>query len=190
MIQVFEKLSAVEFLNFSVGELAERFGCSRRHLNRLFHHYFGVSVAALRMEMRLLKAVSLLRNPEAKIIHVAEACGFNQQGLFNICFKRRFGASPGQWRRLNLQAESLPAHLDTDAVACPLRSNGLCPWSRNSCVDDNAAPASVSPAPKQGPARFLIQTNGSSAKASRQHDNGQTRIPAGNQGRDDLRVRP
>jgi AraC-like DNA-binding protein len=99
MLQVFEKLSVTELLTLSVGELAGKFSCSRRHLNRLFHQNFGLSVATLRMEMRLLKAISLLRDPNAKIINVAEQCGFNHLGLFNTCFKRRFGVSPGQWRK-------------------------------------------------------------------------------------------
>ncbi len=99
VIKVFEALSVDELLTLSVGDLAAKFGCSRRHLNRLFHQHFGYSVAALRMEMRLLKAVSLLRNPETKVINVAEQCGFNHLGLFNTCFKRRFGSSPGQWRK-------------------------------------------------------------------------------------------
>jgi AraC-like DNA-binding protein len=75
MVQVFEKLSASELINLSVGELADRFSCSRRHLNRLFHQHFGVSVAALRMEMRMLKAISLLRDADIKIINVAEPSG-------------------------------------------------------------------------------------------------------------------
>ena len=56
-------------------------------------------MAALRMEMRLLKAVSLLVDPDAKIIYVAEKCGFNHLGPFNTCFKKRFGATPSQWRK-------------------------------------------------------------------------------------------
>ena len=126
---MFEKLGADELLNLSVGELADRFGCSRRHLNRLFHHYFGFSVAALRMEMRLIKAVSLLRDPDTKVISVAEKCGFNHLGLFNTCFKRRFGASPGQWRKSLSQAASKPAAATGGDWTCPLHSNGLCHWS-------------------------------------------------------------
>jgi AraC-like DNA-binding protein len=99
VLQVFEQLQTHELLSLSVGELAKKFSCSRRHLNRLFHQHFGVSVAALRMEMRLLKAVSLLVDPDAKIIYVAEKCGFNHLGLFNTCFKKRFGSSPSQWRK-------------------------------------------------------------------------------------------
>ena len=99
MVQVFEKLSSEELLRLSVEELAAKFNCSRRHLNRLFHQRFGLSIISLKMELRLLKAVSLLMDPQAKIIHVAEQSGFNHLGLFNICFKRRYGSSPGQWRK-------------------------------------------------------------------------------------------
>ncbi len=159
MLQVFEKLSSNELLNSSVGDLAAKFGCSRRHLNRLFHQYFGVSVAALRMEMRLLKAVSLLRDPDAKVINVAEACGFNHLGLFNTCFKRRFGASPGQWRKRAAETTNEPTGNNQGGDSCPLRINGLCPWSPG--TSNCSAPAGTSPSVQPpGPARLLINVNG------------------------------
>ncbi|HWQ91653.1 MAG TPA: helix-turn-helix transcriptional regulator [Clostridia bacterium] len=129
IIQVFEQLSVTEILTLSVGDLATRFGCSRRHLNRLFHEYFSMSVAAMRMEMRLLKAVSLLREPETKIISVAEQCGFNHLGLFNTCFKRRFGSSPGQWRKTSITPPAPTSRRKVQDASCPLHLNGLCPWS-------------------------------------------------------------
>ena len=129
MMQVFEKLSSAELLSLSVDELAEKFSCSRRHLSRLFNQHFGLSVAALRMEMRLLKAVSLLRNPDAKVIQVAEECGFNHLGLFSICFKRRFGCSPSQWRKLAVDGQRPLGRLAADGPNCVLQINGLCPWS-------------------------------------------------------------
>ncbi len=121
----FEKLSMAELLNSSVGELAIKFSCSRRHLNRLFHQHFGGSTATLKMEVRLLKAASLLRNSDTKIIRVAEECGFNQLNLFNTRFKMRFGASPRQWRKMVIQNPQ--ADLDFRSASCPLRTNGLCP---------------------------------------------------------------
>lgn len=158
MIQVFERLSASELINLSVGELAAKFNCSRRHLNRLFHQHFGVAVASLRMEMRLLKAMSLLRDPEAKIINVAEQCGFNHLGLFNTCFKRRFGTSPGQWRKVALQAEKSPAPKTGDQPACPLHANGLCPW--NGKMENTSSASSGGAGGKAGlenpPSRALI----------------------------------
>lgn len=128
LVQVFEELSVDEMLSLSVPELAKRFSCSRRHLNRLFHQYFGFSVASLRMEMRLMKAVSLLRNCDAKIINVAEQCGFNHLGLFNTCFRRRFGTSPGQWRKAIEQQPDIPNKENSAGRDCPLLATGLCPW--------------------------------------------------------------
>jgi AraC-like DNA-binding protein len=128
LTQVLEKLSVDEILGLSVEELARRFNCSRRHLNRLFHQQFGLPVATLKMEMRMLKAVSLLRDPLAKVIYVAEQCGFNHLGLFNTCFKRRFGASPSQWRK---QASEAGRRAGTAAHENPverLLRDGLCQW--------------------------------------------------------------
>jgi len=132
LLQIFEQLSADELLTITVGELAAKFSCSRRHLNRLFHQYFGFSVASLRMEMRLLKAVSLLRDPNAKIINIAEQCGFNHLGLFNTCFRRRFGTSPGQWRKQAGQLEPAIAMVSKTGSSCPLHPKGLCPLSGGS----------------------------------------------------------
>jgi AraC-like DNA-binding protein len=128
MLRVFEQLSSHELLNLSVEELADRFGCSRRHLSRLFHQRFGLSVATLRMEMRLLKASSLLRDPGVKIINVAEQCGFNHLGLFNTCFKRRFGLTPGVWRN-TLHERSHASESNDEPETCPLQVNGICPMA-------------------------------------------------------------
>jgi len=129
LMRAFDKLTTNELLTLSVGELADRFACSRRHLGRLFHQNFGLSVAALRMEMRLLKAVSLLRDPTAKITQIAQEAGFNHLGLFNITFKKRFGEIPNEWRKLTQQElkakKTMPA--GSGELSCLLRANGLCP---------------------------------------------------------------
>jgi AraC-like DNA-binding protein len=133
-IQVLEGLQTNELLNLSVGELAKKFHCSRRHLNRLFRKHWGLPVAALRMEMRLLKAASLLADPHAKIYGVAAQCGFNHMGPFNSCFKKRFGASPSRWRRGSANGKNPDAALDATSglgrVSCPMLTNGMCPWHK------------------------------------------------------------
>jgi AraC-like DNA-binding protein len=153
MVQVFEKLSAEEMLNLSVSELAGRFGCSRRHLNRLFHHYFGFSVAALRMEMRLMKAVSLLRDCDAKVINVAEQCGFNHLGLFNTCFRKRFGTSPGQWRKAACPKPETPAKQNGHGPDCPWRMKGLCPLPYNTALGVQPAVETTAAKARRGVAR-------------------------------------
>lgn len=110
IVQILDGISITELINASVDELAQKFGYSRRHLNRLFHAQFGFSVGALRLEMRLLKATRLLRDPHAKITNVAAEAGFNHQGLFNSSFRKRFGISPSRWRKtmLNPPTEPVP----------------------------------------------------------------------------------
>ena len=75
-----------------------------------------------------MKAVSLLRDPDVKIISVAEQCGFNHLGLFNVCFKKRFGQTPGQWRKGAPDAGKQESSLEA-GPACSMRSLGLCPWT-------------------------------------------------------------
>lgn len=130
VVKVFEKLSTDELLQCSVPELADRFGCSRRHLNRLFHQYFNSSVGAVRKELRLLKSLTLLRDRQTKIINVAEECGFNHLGLFNASFKIRFGVTPGQWRKRLDQAPA-PAvdGPQPHGNHCFLMARGLCPMA-------------------------------------------------------------
>lgn len=167
LFQVFERLPADELLSLSVGELADKFGCSRRHLNRLFHQHFGSSVAALRMEMRLLKAVFLLRNPDAKVINVAEQCGFNHLGLFNTCFKRRFGSTPGRWGKLASQSKDQRFFPKELGSGCPLHTSGVCPWSGKAEVPAPTS-AEASRLQEQGSARPLLSTAAAHRTAVRQ----------------------
>jgi AraC-like DNA-binding protein len=125
MMRIFEQLSSEQLLKLSAAELSQKFGCSRRHLSRLFHQRFGLSVGAFRMEMRMLRASSLLRDPGVKVTNVAEQCGFNHLGLFNSCFKRRFGVTPGLWR--NMQTEKgCSEKTASNNETCPLHLSGLC----------------------------------------------------------------
>jgi transcriptional regulator GlxA family with amidase domain len=135
--QVLDGISTSDLMNASVDELAHKFGYSRRHLNRLFHAQFGFSVGALRMEMRLLRATQLLRDPDAKIINVAAEAGFNHQGLFNRYFRRRFGLSPSQWRKTMLNS---PPELTLDPAILPVfASQCECPMG----VPDRLAAVNV-----------------------------------------------
>jgi AraC-like DNA-binding protein len=148
IIQIFEQLSADQLLEHSVDELAAKFGCGRRHLNRLFNQFFGFSVGALRMEMRLQKAASLLRDTNAKVINVAAQCGFNHLGLFNTCFKKRFGISPGRWCKQTATGRPQPATVPRCDSACPLQVKGLCPLLAGTSETGVPMASTISPAGK------------------------------------------
>jgi AraC-like DNA-binding protein len=85
---------------FSSQALANGLGLSRRYVNDLLYESGG-SFAERVLELRLQKARAMLgyrRNDKLKVSEIAYACGFNEVSYFNRCFRRRFGASPTQYR--------------------------------------------------------------------------------------------
>ncbi len=84
----------------SIDEVAQRCGCSRRHLNRVVNKHFGCSIVQLKLEVRLERATELLRNSNSKIIDVAMECGFNHLGAFSTKFRAKYGTTPAHWRGL------------------------------------------------------------------------------------------
>jgi AraC-like DNA-binding protein len=92
------RLPESELLGRSPAELARECGCSERHLRRLFVERFGVPLLRRQIEWRIERAKQLLLETDAKIIDIAEQCGFRSLGLFNATFKRLTRLTPGAWR--------------------------------------------------------------------------------------------
>jgi len=85
---------------FSPGGVARRLGVSPRYVQDVLHDT-GVSFTERVMELKLQKARAMLagaRNGSLKVIDVAYGCGFGDISYFNRCFRRRFGAAPGEFR--------------------------------------------------------------------------------------------
>jgi AraC-like DNA-binding protein len=97
--QLMEQLPEAKLLELSLAELAGQIHCSERHLERLFRKKFGVSLRSHQIELRLQQACRLLADPRIKIASIAVESGYQNLGLFNATFKKRFGMTPGQWRR-------------------------------------------------------------------------------------------
>ena len=88
-----------ELMHHSPEQLACLCGCSRRHFHRLFRRSFGVSLRGRQTELRLLKARQMLFETDQKILQVARESGYRNLSLFNSLFKKRFGATPSEYRR-------------------------------------------------------------------------------------------
>jgi AraC-like DNA-binding protein len=92
----------VNFANpaFSPRHLAQKLALSPRYVQALLHET-GVSFTERVLELRLQKARTNLmshQNGRLKVSEIAYACGFNEISYFNQAFRRRFGASPTQFR--------------------------------------------------------------------------------------------
>jgi AraC-like DNA-binding protein len=91
-------------------DLARRTHCTSRHLSRIFQDLVGMSFRDKRVEIRMARARELLATSKSKVVEVALESGFKSLSLFNLMFTRRFGTSPGRWRRRNFKHPAVPAN--------------------------------------------------------------------------------
>jgi AraC-like DNA-binding protein len=106
--QLLNQMAASEFMELSVSDLVPMMSCSRRHLHRLFREELGASFREKQIELRLAKACELLATSNAKVVEVALESGYQSSSVFSELFKKRFGVSPGQWRRERLDSRAAP----------------------------------------------------------------------------------
>lgn len=90
---------SAELLNVKFSDLVEMTGCTPRHFSRIFRELVGMSFRDKHSELRLSRACELLATTDFKILDIALESGYQSLSLFNLMFVRRFGASPGKWRR-------------------------------------------------------------------------------------------
>lgn len=82
----------------SLHELARLTGLSAWHLNRSFRRKIGMPPHEYQLQVRIVKAKSLLRLGRS-ISETAALVGFVDQSHFTRHFKRSVGVTPGQFRR-------------------------------------------------------------------------------------------
>lgn len=81
----------------SLARLAE---LSEEHFRKVFLKDLGVSPKEYIAVYRMEKSAELLRTSEARITEVARRSGFSYDHYFHLCFKKHFGVTPSEYRRL------------------------------------------------------------------------------------------
>jgi AraC-like DNA-binding protein/tetratricopeptide (TPR) repeat protein len=81
---------------FGVQELAREMNMSRSNLHRLLKKTTKLSVSHFICQLRLKKALTLLRETSLTISETAFECGFNSVTYFTKCFHDYYGYSPGK----------------------------------------------------------------------------------------------
>jgi AraC-like DNA-binding protein len=104
---IISRIPDADLINYSSEKLAEMCGCSLRHFRRMFRKQFKTSIRAKQTELRLEKARQLLADTDDKIVTIATESGYRHLGFFNAMFKKRFGMTPSEWRRLNASPEEV-----------------------------------------------------------------------------------
>ncbi|XID91818.1 response regulator [Paenibacillaceae bacterium WGS1546] len=82
--------------------IADRASVSAAYMSKIFREVMGKPITQYISEFRLEAARQvLIRQPEAKIAAVAEACGFSDYPYFSKIFKKAYGVSPLEYKEKN-----------------------------------------------------------------------------------------
>lgn len=81
---------------FGVSELADAMNMSRSNLLRKVKKETGLSVSQLISQVRLTRAMELLKTTSANVSEVSHQVGFNSPSYFIKCFREHYGFPPGE----------------------------------------------------------------------------------------------
>jgi len=90
-----------------VESLSERLGVTSRHLRRLFTHHIGASPLAVAHTQRLHFAKKLIDETSLPLNHIVVAAGYGSTRRFNDTFKRTYGRSPRELRKIGQHDDDL-----------------------------------------------------------------------------------
>lgn len=81
-------------------QLAKYAGISKYHFVRLFKLCFQQSPLELQDKLRMKKAIELINNPMTKLSDIAYDLGFIDLASFSKKFKKQYGTTPSQYRKM------------------------------------------------------------------------------------------
>lgn len=106
VLQRFKKV--IEYMDQNYTEktdlqkLSKMVEISTGHFCRLFKQITGMSAMNYMNDLRLNKAVNLIKNSNLNMTEIAMCCGFNDSNYFSRVFKKHRKISPMQFRRLSV----------------------------------------------------------------------------------------
>ena len=81
-------------MNISMADVARHCGISERYLRILFSQHLQLSPLDYLNQLRINKAIDLLRNTELSIKEISFQCGFQSPQYFSRIFKQQTGKTP------------------------------------------------------------------------------------------------
>ena len=87
--------------NLTVLDMAKFCGLSESHFMRWFKKMTGDSFTSYVNDRRLANAAEALRRTDDKILSVSQDVGFSNLSNFNRQFKKRYGITPKEYRKVS-----------------------------------------------------------------------------------------
>ncbi len=86
--------------NIALKDLSETFFLTETYLCDLFREQTGKTILGFLRGIRLYKAAGMLRKTEKTIYEIASECGYNDYSYFIRHFKKAYGKTPDQYRKM------------------------------------------------------------------------------------------
>ena len=113
----------------TVGDVAKAVGVSRRLLELRFNECRQPTISDLIRNERFRHTERLLAETKLPVARIADSCGFPSVNSLMRAFKKRYGVSPGQWRKASLRRadRAVPRCLDSGREKCyNIASDDVC----------------------------------------------------------------
>jgi len=82
-----------------VTDIAQKLGVSTSLLKLRFHQSRNCSLRDTLITTRLDEVTRLLKTSDYPVGRIAKMCGYSSPAVLNHLFKKKFGTSPGRWRK-------------------------------------------------------------------------------------------
>lgn len=99
MNEIISRNMASDKSKFSVEDLAEALNISRVQLYRKVKAILGISISDHINNIRLERAVEMLKSNDMTVSEIAYALGFSSPNYFSVAFKNKFGVSPKEYKK-------------------------------------------------------------------------------------------
>ncbi len=97
---VIDEIFLCRYAEITLEQLADSIGLSTRQAQRLLEKNYNKSFSSMKLEARMAAAETLLRNSSLKITEISNRIGYSSIEHFSNAFKKFYGVSPGQYRKI------------------------------------------------------------------------------------------
>ena len=94
--------------NLQLSDLAGKFYLSVGHVSRMFQRHLHTTFTNYLREVRLNNAYDLLLNTSQSVTEIAISCGFGSTNRLIEVFSKKFGETPGKFRKRSRETEGMP----------------------------------------------------------------------------------
>ena len=92
----------------TIALLCKQFSVSPTFLKEGFRRAYGMPIHSFLVQQRLRRAQELICTTRMSIQQIAQSVGYEGMSQFNAAFKREYGMTPGQYRKMSESATPRP----------------------------------------------------------------------------------